>query len=176
METYRKVVTLNEDFKVEDEIHFEMKDGEPVTVIVAAVEDNKALCIFKDCLKEEHCMNEEYTNEGGYLASDMRKYLNTEVLERLPEEIASRLQQDENGDYLRLLKEEEIFGENKYKVFDDERMIRALEYEGSDCFNWYWLQNPHFSADFGYVRCDGALDGDNGASNVFGVRPAFLIV
>lgn len=175
METYRQVATVNEGFRVGDIISFEMKDGEKCDVMVAAVDQDKALCIFRDCVGEEHAMNEEDTNEGGWLECDMRRYLNKELIEKLPDDVRARLQQDDNGDYLRLLDEKELFGEEKYSIFEDERNLRALEHKGAECFEWFWTRTPHSSACFGYVGDGGNLVGNGGASNVFGVRPAFLI-
>lgn len=175
METYRRCVTTNEDFMVNDIIAFDLKDGEHCEAIVAAVDGKNALCIFRDCVGKEFHMNTENTNEGGWEKTSMREYLNTELIKELPDDLVARLQQDDNGDYLRLLKDDEIFGDNKYSIFEDERNIRALEHYGSDCFNWYWTQTPHGSAYFGLVNLVGSLYGGIGASDVLGVRPAFLI-
>lgn len=175
METYRQVSTVNEGFRVGDIISFEMKDGEKCDVMVAAADQEKALCVFRDCVGEGHAMNEEDTNEGGWLECDMRRYLNKELIEKLPNDVRARLQQDDNGDYLRLLDEKELFGEEKYSIFEDERNLRALEHKGAECFEWFWTRTPHSSANFGLVYSGGHLDGVNGASNVYGVRPAFLI-
>lgn len=174
METYRQVATVNEGFRVGDIISFELKSGEKCDVMVAAADQEKALCVFRDCVGEGHAMNEEDTNEGGWLECDMRRYLNKELIEKLPDAVRARLQQDDNGDYLRLLDEKELFGEEKYSIFEDERNLRALEHKGAECFEWFWTRTPHSSASFGNVLGGGALDG-GGASNVFGVRPAFLI-
>lgn len=175
METYRRSLIENENFEVEDIIRFTLKTGEECEAIVAAVGDKNALCIFRNCVGEEKPMNDTNTNEGGWLKTKMRKYLNAELIEQFPDDLRARLQQDENGDYLRLLRDDEIFGDNKYSIFEDERNIRALEYKGSEYFSWYWTQTPHSSACFGHVSAVGGLLGNDGASFVLGVRPAFLI-
>ena len=52
-----------------------------------------------------------------YIHSDLRKYLNNELLSLFPKEIRNRMcpmmVKDSYGDYLRIPTEKEIFGENK---------------------------------------------------------------
>ena len=66
-----------------------------------------------DCLKDEYPMNKNGSNEGGYKESDLRKWLNAEILDKFPQKIREHMQPMEYGDLLRIPTEQEIFGENK---------------------------------------------------------------
>jgi len=160
---------------VGDIIAFDLKTGEHCEAMVAAIDQEKALCIFRDCVGECHVMNKEDTNKGGWLECDMRRYLNEELIKKFPDDFRARLQQDDNGDYLRLLDETELFGKEKYSIFEDERNLRALEHKGAESFEWFWTRTLHGSACFGDVDYAGILSGNGSASFVLGVRPAFLI-
>lgn len=185
MKVYRAEEKEVKELEYGDVIPFDMKDGEHVEAIVIAVEGSAAVCTFIDALKDDHYMNEDWTSEGGYLASDMRKYLNGELLERFPDEIRERLQQDENGDYLRLFTEKEVFGKNyyseepqedveQYYYFKNRKNRIALSGHAGEYRALWWLRDVAASARFAFVVSYGLCD-NNGAGYSLGVRPRFLI-
>ena len=128
-----------------------------------------------------------------YFNSDLRHYLNKEVLKLLPEEIRSRMNVMPVGnneyDLLRIPTEREIFGENPYgkeESTDVKRFkgmkkrrnriaFRATE-DNKETWEWYWLQNKvkDTAADFANVSTYGSADYLN-ASYSIGVRPVFLL-
>ena len=75
------------------ELDIILEGGETATVVVGAhlpaTADKPAgiRFMFKDCLDDPHCMNEDWTNKGGYKASDARRYLLEKVYPRLPAEL-----------------------------------------------------------------------------------------
>lgn len=165
------------DFEVGDTFTFKMKDGEKVKVRAVKEDVNGAiLCIFEDCLKDEYSMKE---------------ILNDEVLKkiykRIPKKIRKRFVAFDNGEYLRLPTEKEIFGENKY---GEEEGVEITQFEcmkkrkhriafqgyGTDKWEWYWLANRNLASAvyFAYVNLDGNSYCFN-ASNSGGVRPLFCI-
>ena len=92
-----------------------------------------------------------------------------------------------NGDFLRLPTEREIFGTNSWGEAEDESVEQwepmkqrknriAFQGKGTDCWEWYWLQNKAdgYAANFALVIYAGTAYYGN-ASNAFGVRPAFKI-
>ena len=99
-------------FRVGDVIRFKLSDGEKVEMLAVKEESDGMIFCFADCLAKEYSMNEQNTNEGGWDASDLRKKLNSEILDRFPRKIRKLLLPFENGDMLRLPTEKEIFGSN----------------------------------------------------------------
>ena len=128
-----------------------------------------------------------------YFNSDLRHYLNNEVLNLFPEEITSRMVVMPVGnneyDYLRIPTEKEIFGENPYGKDEPKEVkrfkgmkkrrnriaFRATE-DNKESWEWYWLQNrvKDTAADFACVNFNGNANYDD-ASYSFGVRPIFLL-
>jgi len=136
-----------------------------------------------DRILTERCMNEDWTNKGGYEASDLNKWLRTELYESFPEDIKKRITNIAVPTY------GQIFGHSGefYKNFEPdndeqfelmkERTNRVFfDSDGYAC--WYWLQNATIenvsSADFAAVRFYGRAS-DNGASASIGVRPVILL-
>ena len=76
-----------------NEIDLTLEGGEAITVVVGAhlpaVEDKPAgiRFMFKDCLDDPHRMNNDWTNAGGYKASEGRRYILEEVFPRLPADL-----------------------------------------------------------------------------------------
>lgn len=72
-----------------DTVELKLTTGEIVFMQAVKVsEDGKRVTfVSKDCLATEMPMNEERTNYGGWAESDLRKRLNTEVFNTLPEEL-----------------------------------------------------------------------------------------
>ena len=74
---------------VGSELDMTLEGGEAVTVVVAAhlpaTADKPAgiRFVFKDALAEPHRMNDDWTNKGGYKASEGRRYILEEVYNRL---------------------------------------------------------------------------------------------
>lgn len=184
MEVVRKIKLKSEKFKPGDIISFELADGEKVRARAVKRDKNGMLFCMVDCLKREEQMNSRDTNEGGYEASDLRKKLNSDILDRFPAEIRDRMKPMENGDLLRIPTEREIFGENKYGDSDNAEQwpcmkqvrnrIALLGYNGN--LPWYWLQNRSRNSASGFcVVSDYGNAGASIASNSLGVRPVFLL-
>lgn len=184
MEVMRKIKLKAEKFKLGDIISFELSDGEKVRARAVKREKNGMLFCTVDCLGQEEQMNCSDTNKGGYEASDLRKKLNSEILDRFPSEIRDRMKPMENGDLLRIPTEREIFGKNEYGDSDNAeqwpcmKKVRnriALRGDNGD-WEWYWLQNRYrdSASYFCYVASNGNANA-NRASNSRGVRPVFLL-
>lgn len=184
MEVMRKIKVKAEKFKLGDIISFELSDGEKVRARAVKREKNGMLFCMVDCIKREEQMDSRDTNKGGYEASNLRKKLNSDILDRFPVEIRDRMKPMGNGDLLRIPTEREIFGENKYGDSDNAEQwpcmkqvrnrIALLGYNGS--LSWYWLQNRSISSASSF--CGVSYDGDayaRDASTSHGVRPVFLL-
>lgn len=184
------------DLKVGDEITFADADGDLVTVQVAHLNpyaENEVAFVLKDCWKVEHEMNEENTNDGGWKESAMRKWLNGEVFNSLPEDLRSAIKtrevrQDLGGnalsvsyDKLWLLSRKEVADYDTgsdaddiwFEIFNGEKS-RVKSYE--DQTYPYWLRSPYTgnTAGFQYVNGYGGVY-DYTASGSYGVAFGFLI-
>ena len=195
-EIAKRIRSGESDLKVGDEITFADADGDLVTVQVAHLNpyaENEVAFVLKDCWKAEHEMNEENTNDGGWKESAMRKWLNGEVFNSLPEELRSviktrEVRQDLGGnalsvsyDKLWLLSRKEVADYDAgsdaddiwFEIFDGEKS-RVKSY-GDQTYP-YWLRSPYAgnTAIFQYVGSDGNVNAYN-ASNSYGVAFGFLI-
>lgn len=182
-----------EFLSIGDTVPFTMKDGQTVRVVVAEIDpygENEVAFVIEDCLTESHVMNEEYTNAGGWRDSDMRKYLNKDVFDLLPDElkavIADReIKQIKDGeeltstDKLWLLSLTEVAEEYEtdkddvhFSLFKDERS-RVKHQDGETA--WYWLRSPgaSSSSNFCYVGNGGSASDYTAAS--YGVAFGFLV-
>lgn len=174
------------DIEVGDTIEFELKNGEPMEAIAVKREDDGMLFCCLNCLEEEREMNKKSTNEGGYLHSDLRKYMVREVLDLFPDYIRELMVPFKHGDLVRIPTEEEIFGENKYGNEEPgikkqwEPMKKAMYRVASDrkeeYTKWYWLQNAIKDTASYFAAVDSGGDASiYYASYAFGVRPVFKI-
>lgn len=173
-------------FREGDIIKFKLADGEKVKMLAVKSELDGMVFCSVDCLKAEYCMNPTGTNAGGWADSELRKKLNSEILERFPKKIKKLLVPFENGDLLRIPTEREIFGRNPYGVDEPEaveqwkamkqRKNRIASQGLNGGWEWYWLQNPAVvsTATFASVNAHGNAN-CNAASNVYGVRPVAKI-
>lgn len=163
--------------KVGAEISETLKNGEAVTFLVM----DDGVIGLKDCLAEEHCMNKTWTNEGGWLACEMRRYLNEDVFALLPDDLQAIIKARSFGkqnDALWLFSEAEIFGEHIWGKGDEGD--KQLEYfkepanrvkcDADGDTTWWWERSPSASSssNFCYVCSNGFASSSN-ASNSIGV-------
>lgn len=189
MKLFRTMETAADNgYMVGDVIAFTLTDGEEVEALAVKQEQDGMIFCLVDCLNQEYSMNEEDSNRGGYEATDLRVKLNGEILERFPADIREKMVAFANGDYLRLPTEKEIFGCNDYGKAEPDDVQQwepmkqrknriAFQGEGTDRWEWYWLQNAHkrYAAYFAFVTNYGIAN-YYGASDASGVRPAFKIL
>lgn len=154
---------------------------EQLTAQVAhATKECRVMVVIKDCTGQMHAMNDHATNEGGWKDSAMRKWLNEDVLHRLPKELQAMIvprtiRQKINGeevqmqDKLWLPSFTEMFGadaaaewapcdlgDEQFELFDSERS-RVKEVPGRGTW-WYWLRSPSasYSTYFCLVNSNGS--------------------
>lgn len=187
MEVKKIITTDTQSFNVGDTISFRLNDGELVEAMAVKAEQNGMVFMLVDCLHDEEPMNRTATNRGGYAACDLRKKLNGVILERFPQEVRGLMVPFENGDFLRLPTEKEIFGVNEYGENEDESVQQfepmklrrnRIAFQGHNgAWEWYWLQNKvkGTAASFACVYANGIAHYYS-ASNANGVRPAFKIM
>ena len=144
-----------------------------------------AIFLLDQYLDRPMPMNKKNTNHGGYDNSDLRKYLQSDTVLSDFEEIRPYMKPWNNGDLLRIPYYGEMFDNNDRDDFvepdSNEQwplMKDAHNRMASRCGEpeWGWLANTarDSSADFCNVGGNGSAYGWY-ASDVLGVRPAFLI-
>lgn len=146
--------------------------------------------VMKDCLNTKAQMNSKNINAGGYPASAMKTYVETNIYDKLPSDLKAIVApvkkkwyttyNDANslteGNYnVWLLSEMEVFGTNtytidtgegsKYDIFtDDASRIKKVNGTAS---NW-WLGSCYriYSGGFVLVRSSGGVSGNGGSGSI----------
>lgn len=189
MKVMRKIegeINKEVGFKVGDQIQV----GKHYTATCQKVGKNGAIFMFDQYLDEAMVMNHQQTKEGGYKASDLRKFLKGFAMNSMFNEIREMMVPFKNtGDLLRIPTAEEMFGpeeahehyetlsnKKQWELMKDHHNRIAFRGEDQD-LEWGWLQNKYKeSADnFAGVYYDGYAD-DIGASNARGVRVVFRLL
>lgn len=156
---------LKEDIKaasnplnVGDEIDIVLKTGEKVTLVCERAEHRSATFFTKNLLEDTHCMSVNWDAENGEKLSTMEAYL-SKLFRLLPDDLQGVITEP-----LRLLREKEVFRENKCgkegacealpRYSKEENRIKTL----SGIPFPYWLATPHatHSANFCGVGSDGS--------------------
>ena len=178
-----------------DEIPVTLKTGENVTFEATYDENGKLYFVLRDCLEGEHAMNKSRTNEGGWAASDMRRYLNKTIFALLPDDLQAVIapakiaqiidgERIECEDNLFLISKTQAFGKGDWTEYEpDDTHLDIFKTERDrvkECGNngtWFWwLRSPmaSSSAHFCGVNSNGT-SGSNSANNSIGVAFGFCI-
>lgn len=158
-----------------DEIDIELKTGERVTLVCEQVKNGRVTFFTEDLLEDTHAMDESGAVGNEKPLSTMGGYLE-KLFRLLPEDLQVV------ASPLRLLREREVFGENRYGNPEDcEQLPRYREQKNrmkrlSGVPFPYWLASPYESniASFCLVHRDGSSNGYY-ASNSIGVCFGFDI-
>lgn len=168
-------ITTDGDYQVGERIFFILNDGECVEALAVDQENDGTVFCFVNCLKQEYCMNPQN--------------LNSEILDRFPTEIRKKMVAFDDGDFLRLPTECEIFGRDDFTMNESEdvhQWIPMQDYRNRITFarkdrdfsGWYWLQNrdvlsEELSEKYFYCVNSHGLKCALRPSFESGVRPVF---
>lgn len=175
MKVMRTIETETTQLEIGDKIKLNLMSNEEHTATAVRREpDGTMLFVFDSIMNRQYHMNRP-GKQAKYEESDMREYLREGAVLLMPAHIAAHMVRFENGDYLRLLTREEVFGaedgSGQISYFKDRKNRAALR---KGVFNWWWLQDDDAAASFAGVNNSGAANYVNAASTN-GVRPAFKI-
>lgn len=142
---------------VGDEIDITLKTGENVTLVCERIRDGRATFFTKDLLEDTHAMDGSDVVGSDKPLSSMDRYLK-KLFRLLPDDL------QEVAGSLRLLKEQEIFGENWFgKPEGREQFVRYKNKANrvkrlSGVPFPYWLSTPFTSGSTSFcsVRSDGS--------------------
>lgn len=154
--------------------------------------------VMKNCLNTTSVMNSSGTNEGGYPASAMKTYVETNIYDKLPADLKSIVAPVKKKCYTTynsasslseanynvwLLAEAEVFdsvsytigsGEGtKYPIFTD-KTSRTKKINGSVDYWWLRSVSSKYSTSFVFVFKSGNVGG-GGATNSYGVAVGLCV-
>ena len=147
-----------------DEIDIELKTGERVTLVCEQVKNGHVTFFTKELLEDTHAMDEGWITDWKKRLGTMDGYLE-KLFRLLPDDLQAVI----CGEKLRLLREREVFGENRYgKPENCEQLPRYQETENrvkrlSGVPFPYWLASPLASNSTNF--CAVSSDGSSGTSN-----------
>ncbi len=212
--TWEKIAEYSESgkaaqiFEIGDTKDFTLTTGEKCKAVIlgfdhdtlAADATKKAGITFGllNCLEGAYVMNNEWTNEGGYIGSKMFTTINTVFYDKLPEDMKPSLKRTvktvaESGEdseikefdaFVFLLSEAEVFGTTdrsyegegaQYPYYEkEENRIKKLGENGAA--DYWWLRSPRstYSTGFCTVGSDGALNSTT-AGDARGLSAGFCI-
>ena len=169
------------EWQMGDIIRFTLLTGEEVEAQCQRVDPEGATFCLTHCLEEEQPMNEEDTNKGGWDESDLREYLNTEILNSFPESIRNKMKPIYKDDLLTLPAVEDIFGEWDFDRWEPKEGTEPnwplMEKRQNRCKGtWWWERSARATnaTNFCVVITNGNANRYY-ASRSYGLAPAFLI-
>lgn len=170
---------------VGDEICFALKNGTAIRALAVKKELDGMLFCFSNCLPERIPMSESGECDS-YEESEVREYLRGDIYWMLPENIKESLVPFENGDFLRIPTEKEIFGKNAVGEEEPESVTQwepmkmvanRVAGDSDDEYTiWYWLKNKsNYPSCFACTSNIAGASSGTGAASEIGVRPVFKI-
>lgn len=177
-------------YKTGDFVQFVYDDRTWDAIIVDA-NDEWAEVVFLDTLDEDRPMNSKDTNEGGFPASELCKWLNSEGISKFPKMTQDQMVIYPDGIKLRIPTEKQIFGCNEYgEEQQDEKQFEPMkkrrnrvafqkddDSDAGEVFNWYWLEDKRKNSSTLFCSCGSYGRADcYYASSANGVRLRFRIV
>ena len=168
-------VNIN-DIQVGDAITVKLKDGEVVDFLAADINEDIIIFLAQDCVSRNREMNRKDDNEGGYDKSDMRKYLNEQLINLFPDDLVSQMIPIyDKKDLLTILSREEAFGEIELLKNPRHRIAMESQIEESRYSAVWWLRDAVSASYFAYVGADGGATYAYASDPWVGIRPAFAI-
>lgn len=180
MKVARTIQIKTDDLMAGDQITVKLKGFGKFTATAQKIEGDKILFLFDEVVTE-HCMNEQ-KNDGGFDASDLKKWLNEVLLPAFSKKLQNRITE------LTIPTYGEVFGhDNYYTNFepDNDEQLPSMKRRGNRLCNfegdweWWWLRNAvkkKKSASYFAVVSGGGHASSYYASAASGVRPEFWLV
>lgn len=140
------------------------------------------LFVFDECVALRP-MNGAGTNKGGFEASDLKRWMDTELLEAFPDNLRNKIVEISIPSIGELFGHKDAYVDDSFECDDDERLPVM---HGENCkVSWYkgnptaaWLKNSMkqelSKSFFATVSAGGDIDYRN-ASASLGVRPVFWL-
>lgn len=179
----RKQETETKEVLLGDQILVSLSGFGDFTATAHKITDKGVLFIFDDYVVSKP-MNEKNTNEGGFDESDLKKWIDSALLEAFPSELKDRITELSIPTVGELFGHDDEWDNEHFEPDDDEQLPLMKERRNRISYlknewEWGWLRNATkkevSSAFFAVVSLDGAA-GSYFAPGSLGVRPEFWLV
>lgn len=195
---YRSIDEIADSMTLDpfDEFIIPLKNGEIATAVFGGyVKGGRRRFVLKDCIGEPHVMNKQPTNKGGYMNSELRRYVLDELLPLFPDALRSAFiprtmsefidgKAREYTDTLWIPSAADVLGDaagdyweadpsgEQLRIFERER-DRVKEVAGKGTYPW-WLRSArrNNSYYFASVYTFGSVSGGSAYASL-GVAPGF---
>lgn len=195
---YRSIDEIADSMTLDpfDEFIIPLKNGEIATAVFGGyVKGGRRRFVLKDCIGEPHVMNKQPTNKGGYMNSELRRYVLDELLPLFPDALRSAFiprtmsefidgKAREYTDTLWIPSAADVLGDaagdyweadpsgEQLRIFERER-DRVKEVAGKGTYPW-WLRSAYRddSDSFAGVYTNGGVSSYY-ADYSLGVAPGF---
>ncbi len=123
--------------QVGDEVADELNTGEKIVYVAANIDQDGVIFISKDCLEQRTQWNKNGYNNGGFKESDICRFLNEDVWNRLPDELKAVISERE---CLQMVDGEvttyplKLWLPTEYEVFEDDWASEAKEGQQFELF------------------------------------------
>ena len=168
---------------VGDQILVSLEELGDFTATAHKITDKGVLFIFDEYVTSRP-MNSKNTNKGGYEKSDLKKWIDSVLLEAFPDELRNRIADLSIPTVGELFGHEDEWDNEHFEPDTDEQLPLMKERKNRVAYlhnewEWGWLRNATkknvSSASFAIVLSHGGT-GYGNASNSGGVRPEFWLV
>ncbi|MCM1179353.1 MAG: DUF6273 domain-containing protein [Clostridium sp.] len=179
----RKQETETKEILLGDQILISLNGLGDFTATAHKITDKGVLFIFDDYVVSK-AMNEANTNEGGFDESDLKKWIDSVLLEAFPSELKDRIADLSIPTVGELFGHDDEWDNEHFEPDDDEQLPLMKERRNRVAYlknewEWGWLRNATkkkvSSAYFASVSLFGRT-GSNLATDSYGVRPEFWLV
>lgn len=179
----RRQGTETKEIVVGDQILIPLAEFGTFTATAHKVTDRGVLFIFDEYVTSKP-MNKRNANNGGYEESDLKKWIDTVLLEAFPTELKGRIEDLSIPTVGEIVGHDDEWDNEHFEPDDDEQLPLMKETRNRIAFlnnqwEWGWLRNAtkqeFSSAYFAGVGTYGS-SGCGNASGSGGVRPEFWLV
>lgn len=206
IDLYGKQGMADKVFALGDTKAVQMKDGTTIHVRIIGFnhDKNKNNIVLPisfetvETLNADYVMNDEWTNKGGWQNSKLRKVLNSDIFNLLPNEVIAFIKPclketclgggsqkiGMTSDPLFILSEQEIFGRKIYSIGGEGKWYDWYRQENTEygkCKqngerDWRWERSPLSGDTFDFCSVNSTgIAADNGASYSRGVSFGFCV-
>lgn len=145
MQVIRTTTIETKDFQIGDRISIELNGFGVFTATVHKITDVGALIIFDEYVTSRP-MNDDWTNEGGFEKSDLKKWINTTLLPAFPENLQSHIRELSIPSVGEMFGHDDEWNERTFEADSDEQLplmkkrCNRVAYL-NDNWEWGWLRN-----------------------------------
>lgn len=179
----RRQEMATKEIIVGDQILVSLAELGDFTATAHKITDRGVLFIFDEYVTSRP-MNSKNTNKGGYEKSDLKKWIDSVLLEAFPEELRNRIADLSIPTVGELFGHEDEWDNEHFEPDTDEQLPLMKERRNRVAYlhnewEWGWLRNAmkrEFSSAFFAGVYDYGGSNSSAASGSRGVRPEFWLV